>query len=84
MSKFGLTLSMCCICVGSAVAVGVAIVVFNVTWVFVADDELTGADGSLSSNVRVVIEMRGVVLGEGVLCKMCICLAGGGVGGVEG
>ena len=25
--------------------------------------------------------MRGVVLGEGVLCEMCICLAGGGVGG---
>ena len=45
-SEFGTTLSMCCVCVGSAVAVGVAIVVFSVTWVFVADGELTGTGGS--------------------------------------
>ena len=32
--------------------------------------------------MHVVIEMLGVVLREGVLCEMCICLAGGGVGGV--
>ena len=40
MPKFGSTLwslSMCCVCVGSAVAVGVAAVVFSVTCVFVAD-----------------------------------------------
>ena len=84
VSKFGTTLSRCCVCVGSAVAVGVAVVVFSVTWVFVADGELTGTGGSAPSDVRVMIEMRGVVLGEGVLCEMCICLAGGGVGGVEG
>ena len=78
------TLSMCCFCVGSAVAVGVAIVVFNVTWVFVADGELTGTGDSAAFDVRVVIEVCGVVLGEGVLCEMCICLAGGGVGGVGG
>ena len=36
VSEFRTTLSVCCVCVGSAVAVGVAIVVFNVTWVFVA------------------------------------------------
>ena len=78
LSKFLTTLSMCCVCAGSAVAVGVAIVVFNVTWVFVADDELTGTGGSAAFDVRVVIEMRGVVLGEGVLCEMCICLAGAG------
>ena len=82
VSKFGTTLSMCCVCVGSAVAVGVAVVVCSVTWVFVANGELTGTGGSAASDVRVVIEMRGVVLGEGVLCEMCICLAGGGgVGG---
>ena len=75
---------MCCVCVGSAVAVGVAIVVFNVTWVFVADGELTGTGDSAAFDVRVVIEVRGVVLGEGVLCEMCICLAGGGVRGVGG
>ena len=46
VSEFGTTLSMCCVCVGSAVAVGVAIVVFSVTWVFVADGELTGTGGS--------------------------------------
>ena len=71
---------MCCVCVDSPVAVGVAIVVFNVTWVFVADGELTGRStgGSASFDVRVVIEMRGVVLGEGVLCEMCICVAGAG------
>ena len=74
VSEFGTTLSMCCVCVGSAVAVGVAIV-FNVTWVFVADGELTGTGGSAAFDVR------GVVLGEGVLCEMCICLAGGEVGG---
>ena len=84
MSKFGTTLSMWCVCVGSAVAVGVAGVVFSVTWVFVADGELTGSGGSAASDVRVVIELRGVVLGEGVLCEMCICLAGDGVGGVGG
>ena len=84
MSKFGTTLSMCCVSVDSAVAVGVAIVVFNVTWVFVADGELTGTRDSAAFDVRVVIEVRGVVLGEGVLCEMCICLAGGGVGGVGG
>ena len=67
---------MCCICVGSIVAVGVAVVVFNVTWVFVADGELTGTGGSAAFDVR------GVVLGEGGLCEMCICLAGDGVGGV--
>ena len=77
MSKFRTTLSICCVCVGNAVAVGVAIVVFSVTWVFVADGELTGTGGSAASDVRVVIEMRGVVLSEGVLCEMCICLAGG-------
>ena len=71
---------MWCVCVGSAVAVGVAVVVFSVTWVFVADGELTGTLGSAASDVRVVIEMRGLMLGEGVLCEMCICLAGGGVG----
>ena len=60
MSEFGTTLSMCCVCVGSAVA----IVVFNVTWVFVADGELTGTGGSAAFDVRVVIEMRGVVLGD--------------------
>ena len=65
---------------GSLVAVGVAVVVFSVTWVFVADGELTGTGGSAASDVRVVIEMRGVVLGEGALCEMCICLAGDGVG----
>ena len=81
MSKFGTTLSMCCVCVGSAVAVGVAVVAFSVTWVFVADGELTGTEGSAASDVRVVIEIHGMVLGEGVLCEMCICLAGGGVGG---
>ena len=75
---------MCCVCVGNAVAVGVAVVVFSVTWVFVADSELTGTGGSAASDVRVVIEMRGVVPGEGVLCEMCIYLAGGGVGGVGG
>ena len=75
---------MCCVCVCSTVAVGVTFVVFSVTWVFVADDELTGTGGSVASDVYVVIEMRGVVLGEDVLCKMCICLAGGGVGGVGG
>ena len=62
MSEFGTTLSMCCVCVGSAVAVGVAIVVFNVTWVFVADGELTGTGGSATFDVRVVSEVRGVVL----------------------
>ena len=65
------------LCGYSAVAVGVAIV-------FVADGELTGTGRSAAFDVRVVIEMRGVVLGEGVLCEMCICLAGGGVGGVGG
>ena len=75
---------MCCVCVGSAVAVGVAIVVFSVTWVFVADGELIGTGGSAAFDVRVAIEMHGVVLGEGVLCEMCICLAGGRVGGVGG
>ena len=80
MSKFGTTLSMCCVCVGNAVAVGVAVVVFSVTWVFVADDELTGTGGSAASDVHVVIEMRGVVPDEGVLFEMCICLAGHGVG----
>ena len=65
---------MCCVCVGSAVAVGVAVVVFSVTWVFVADGELTGTGGSAASDVRVVIGMCGVVLGEGVLCEMCILL----------
>ena len=77
---------MCCACVSSAVAVGVAIV-FNVTWVFVADGELTGTGGSAAFDARVVIEVRGVVLGqlgEGVLCEVCICLDGGGVGGVGG
>ena len=73
---------MCCFYVGSAVAVGVATVVFNVTWVFVADGELTCTGNSVAFNVRVVIEMRGVVLGEGVLCEMCICLVGGGVEGL--
>ena len=82
MLKFGTTLSMCCICVGNAVAVVVAVVVFNITWVFVADGELTGTGGSAASDVRVAIEMRGVVPGEGVLCEMCIYLVGGGVGGV--
>ena len=57
---------------------------FCVTWVFVADGELTGTGRSAAFDVRVVIEMRGLVLGEGVLCEMCICLAGGGVGGVGG
>ena len=71
---------MCCVCVGSAVAV----VVFSVTWVFVADGELTGTGRSAAFDVRVVIEMRGVVLGGGVLCEMCIYLAGGGVGSVGG
>ena len=77
---------MCCVCVGSAVAVGVAIVVFSVTWVFVADGERTGTGRSAAFDVRVVIEIRGVVvvLGEGVVCEMCICLAEGGVGGVGG
>ena len=81
VSEFGTTLSMFCVCVGSAVAVGVAIVVFNVTWVFVADGELTGTGGSAAFDVCVVIEVRGVVLGEGVLCEVCICFAGDGVGG---
>ena len=67
---------MCCVCVGSLVAVGVAVVVFSVTWVFVADGELTGTGGSAASDVRVVTELRGVMPGEGVLCGMCICLAG--------
>ena len=84
LSEFGTTLSVCCVCVGSAVAEGVAIVVFSVTWVFVVDGELIGTGRSAAFDVRVVIEMRGVVLGEGVLCEMCICLAGGGVGGVGG
>ena len=76
---------MCCVCVGNAVVVGVTVVVFSVTRVFVADGELTGTGGSAASDVHVVIEMRGVVPGEGVLCEMCICLAGGGgVGGVGG
>ena len=70
---------MCCVCVDNAVAVGVAVVVFSVTWVFVADGELTYTGGSAASDVRVVIEMRVVVPGEGVLREMCICLAGGGV-----
>ena len=65
VSEFGTTLSMCCVCVGSAVAVGVAIVVFNVTWVFVADGVLTGTGDYAAFHVRVVIEVRGVVLGEG-------------------
>ena len=81
VSEFGTTLSMFCVCVGSAVAVGVAIVVFNVTWVFVADGELTGTGGSAAFDVCVVIEVRGVVLGEGVLCEVCICFTGDGVGG---
>ena len=80
-SEFRTTLSMYCVCEGSAVAVGVAVVVFSVTWVFVADGELTSTGGSAASDVCVVIEMRGVVLGDGVLCEMCICLAGGEVGG---
>ena len=67
VSEVGTTLSMCCVCVGSAVAVGVTIVVFNVTWVFVADGELTGTGGSAA------FEVRGVVLAEGVLCEVCIC-----------
>ena len=67
-SEFGATLSMGYVCEGSAVAVGVA-VVFSVTWVFVADGELTGTGGSEASDVRVV--MRGVVLGEGV-CVRCV------------
>ena len=62
---------------GSAVAVGVAIVVFCVTWMFVADGELTGTGGSAAFDVRVVIEMRGVVLGEGVLYEMCMRCVGG-------
>ena len=69
VSKFGTTLSMWCVCVGSAVAVGVAVVVFSVTWVFVADGELTGTGGSASSDVRVVIEMGGVVK---VFCVRCV------------
>ena len=84
LSEFGTTLSVWCVCVGSAVAVGVAIVVLSVTWMFVAEGELTGTGRSAAFEVRVVIEMRWVVLGEGVLCEMCICLAGGGVGGVGG
>ena len=73
LSEFGTTLSLCYVCVGSAVAVGVArFVVFSVTWVFVADGELTGTGRSAAFDVRVVIEMLGVVLGEGVLCEMCI------------
>ena len=63
---------------GSAVAVGAAVVVFSVTWLFVADGELTGTGCWAAFDVRVVIEMRGVVLGEGVLYEMCICLAGAG------
>ena len=78
MSKFGSTLSVCCVCVGNAVAVGVAVVVFSVTWLFVADGELTGTGCWAASDVRVVIEMRGVVLSKGVLYDMCICLAGAG------
>ena len=62
---------------GSAVAVGAAVVVFSVTWVFVADGELNGTGCWAASDVRVVIEMRGVVLSDGVLYEMCICLAGG-------
>ena len=81
LSEFGTTLSLCCVCVGSAVAVGVAIVVFSVTWVFVADGELTGTGRSAAFDVHVVIEVHGMVLGEGVLCEMCICLAGRGCRG---
>ena len=55
MSEFGRTLSVCCVCVGSTVAVGVAIVVFNVTRVFVADGELTGTGGSAAFDVRGVV-----------------------------
>ena len=51
----------------SAVAVDVAIVVFSVTWVFVANGELTGTGRSAAFDVRVVIEMRGVVLH----CQKC-------------
>ena len=29
-----------------------------------------------------MVEVPGVVLGEGVLCEMCICLAGYEVGGI--
>ena len=77
MLKFGSTLSICFVCVSSAVAVGVAVVVFSVTWVFVADGELTGTGGSVASDVR------GVVLGEGV-CVRCVSVwlgRGRGVGG---
>ena len=42
---------------------------------FVADGKLTGTGDSATFGVR------GVVIGEGVLCEMCICLAGGGIGG---
>ena len=60
-------------------------IIFNVTWVFVADGELTGTGGSAAFDVRVVIEMRGVVLGEGFcVSEMFICLAEGGVGGGGG
>ena len=51
VSEFVSTLSMCCVCVGSAVAVGVVIVVFSVTWVFVADGELTATGGSAAFDV---------------------------------
>ena len=71
VSGFGTTLLMCCVCMGSSVAVGVAIVVFNVTWVFVADGKLTGTGDSAAFDVRIVIEVRGVVLGEGV-CVRCV------------
>ena len=71
-------------CVGSAVGLSVAVVVFSVTWVFVAYDGITGTGGSVAFVVCIVIEMSGVVLGEDVLCEMCICFAGGAVGGPGG
>ena len=40
---------------GSSVAMGVADIVSNVTWVFVAGCELTGTGGSVASDVHVVI-----------------------------
>ena len=72
VSEFGTTLSICCVCVGSAVAVGVTIVAFNVIWVFVADGELTGTGCSAAFDVRVVIVYASRIISVKILLAVCM------------
>ena len=66
---------MWCVCVGSAVAVDVAVVVFSVTRVFVADVELTGTGGSAASVVRCVLrEVVWIFYVDGISMRLCIDL----------